>query len=192
MPDFFHMPLFVFISGMFSKNASKRRNRAFADLVVPVLAVQALWLVWLAVTDGLRYALSQVFTPQFALWYLVALFVWRLTLPDLVRVRFILSVSAALFFFGQVFNGIDNTLAIQRVLGFLFFFVLGYQLDSTRVMRGIGRVPLVLAVAAFAVVFLALYAAFASGCIPYGMVFGALVHGMHINESAGYFMGLVA
>ena len=187
---FFHMPLFVFVSGVFSKNAPKRRDRAFADLFVPFLAAQALWLVWLAVAESPRYALSQALTPQFALWYLVALFAWRLALPDLARVRFILPVSAALFFFGQLFGGIDNTLAIQRTLGFLFFFLLGYRLDPERVLRTVVRIPVAIAVAAFVVVISALYVAFASGRIPYGTVFSVLTHGAHIDESTGYVMGL--
>lgn len=111
---FLHMPLFLFISGMLSKNAPKRRNRAFTDLIVPFLVAQVLWLVWLACTVGPGYALSQTLVPQFALWYLVALFAWRLALLDLVRVRLIPPVSIGLFLFGQLFGGIDNTLAIQR------------------------------------------------------------------------------
>lgn len=186
------MPLFVFVSGMFSKNAPKRRDRAFADLVVPFLAAQALWLAWLAVAEGPRYALSQALTPQFALWYLVALFAWRLALPDLARVRLILPVTAALFFFGQLFGGIDNTLAIQRTLGFLCFFILGYRLDPDRVARAVRRIPVTFAAAAFVVALAALCIAFASDSVPYGMVFGVLTHGAHIDESSGYAMGLAA
>ena len=186
------MPLFVFVSGMFSKNAPKRRDRAFADLIVPFLAAQTLWLVWLAVIEGPLYALSQTLTPQFALWYLVALFAWRLILPDLARVRFILPASAALFFFGQLFGGIDNTFAVQRTLGFIFFFMFGYWLDSDRVLRVVKRIPLVLAVAVFVVAPVMLYVAFANGSISYDMVFSVLTHGTHIDESSGYVRGFAA
>lgn len=96
----FHMPLFVFVSGMFSKSLAKRRERSFDELVVPFLVCQILWLVVTAVADGPRVAASLLLVPQFTLWYLVALFAWRMLLPDLSRVRFILPIAAALFFVG--------------------------------------------------------------------------------------------
>ena len=38
----FHMPLFLFVSGFLSKNAEKRRQKAFEDLFVPYVAFQLL------------------------------------------------------------------------------------------------------------------------------------------------------
>ena len=97
----FHMPLFVFVSGMFSKSLAKRRERAFDELIIPFLVCQIIWLIGIAAVDGPRVAASRLLVPQFTLWYLVALFAWRVLLPDLVKVRFMLPVAAALFFIGQ-------------------------------------------------------------------------------------------
>ena len=189
---FFHMPLFVFVSGLFSKNLAKRRGRAFDDLMVPFFVAQVLWLVVIAVFEGPVTAVSQLLVPQFALWYLVALFAWRMLLPDLARVRFFLPVAAALFFVGQLFSGIDNTLAAQRTIGFLFFFLLGYRLDAGRVVAFVKRMPLTIAIALFIGAFIGLFTVFSGDAVPYGKVFYVLCHGAHIDGSVGYLFGIGA
>ena len=187
---FFHMPLFVFVSGMFSKSLAKRRERAFDELIIPFIACQLLWLVVLAVVDGPRVAASRLLVPQFALWYLVALFAWRVLLPDLAKVRFMLPIAAVLFFIGQFFGGIDNAFAVQRTLGFLFFFLLGYRLDAGRVVSFVRRVPLAVAVVFLLGAFVALFTMFCNGSVSYEAVFYVLCHGTHIGGSVGYLFGI--
>lgn len=183
---FFHMPLFVFVSGLFSKNVVKRRDRAFDDLMVPFFAAQLIWLLVRAVTNGPGWALDHIFDPQFQLWYLTALFIWRVLLPDLLRMRFILPMTAVLFFVGQMIDGVGSTFALQRTIGFLFFFLLGYRADLAKVVRVAGRVPLALAVAAFTVSFAALFAAFSCTSASYKAVFNILRHVNHIGGMSGW------
>lgn len=187
---FFHMPLFVFVSGMFSKNVVKRRDRAFEDLMVPFFVAQMIWLVFRAVTNGPGWALDHIFNPQFQLWYLTALFMWRVLLPDLLRVRFILPVAAVLFFVGQMVSGMDGMFAAQRTIGFLFFFLLGYRADFAKVVRLVGRVPFVLAAAAFIVAFAGLFAVFSCTSFSYGGVFNILRHVVIIGEAGGWQAGI--
>ena len=189
---FFHMPLFVFVSGMFSKSLAKRRERSFDELIVPFLVCQFLWLVVTAVVDGPRVAASLLLVPQFTLWYLVALFAWRMLLPDLSRVRFILPIAAALFFVGQFFGCLDNTFAAQRTIGFFFFFLLGYRLDAGRAVASVRKVPLAVAIALFIGTLAALFAEFSNGLIPYDKVISVLTHGGHIDGTTGYLFGMGA
>ena len=188
----FHMPLFVFVSGMFSKSLAKRRERAFDELIIPFIACQVLWLAVIAVVDGPRVAASRLLVPQFALWYLVALFAWRVLLPDLAKIRFMLPIAASLFFIGQFFSGIDNTFAAQRTIGFLVFFLLGYRLDAERVVLFVRRVPLAVAIVLLVGAFAALFAVFCNTAVPYDKVFRVLTHGAHIDGSTGYLFGIGA
>lgn len=189
---FFHMPLFVFVSGLFSKNVTKRRNRAFDDLIVPLIAAQLVWLVVRVFTYGPSWALEHLFTPQFQLWYLMALYIWRMILPDLIRVRCVLTAAAVLFFLVHVVNGIDDVLALRKTMAFLFFFLLGYKADLARVVRLVERVPFVLAVIIFVASFAGLFCFFAGGYVSYEAVFNLLRHGSNIGEKAGYVFGFVA
>ena len=188
---FFHMPLFVFISGMFSKSLAKRRERAFGELIVPFLAAQLLWLAVFAVTKGPFAAATLLFLPQYALWYLVALFIWRLLLPDLVKVRYILLIAAVLFFIGPFFDCVDKAFAIQKTLGFLFFFLLGYRFDADRVISFVRRVPLTLSLLVFAASFITLYLAFSNGVNSYSVLV-VLCHTAKIGGEGGYLLGAAA
>ena len=187
---FFHMPLFVFISGMFSKSLAKRRELAFKELIIPFILCQVLWLAVVAVVDGPHIAISRLLVPQFALWYLAALFAWRVLLPDLAKVRFMLPIAAVLFFIGQFFSGIDNTFAAQRTIGFLFFFLLGYRLDAGRVVSFVRRVPLGVAVVLLLGAFVALFTMFCNGSVSYEAVFSVFCHGTHIGSTIGYLPGI--
>lgn len=137
----FHMPLFVFVSGYFSKNLDQARNTAFARLFIPYLFFNTAMLLFLDATGQGRLDL---FTPQYAYWYLLALFVWRLALKDLVRIRFILPLSVFLSLLSGFHTQVNNFLAIARIINFLPFFLLGYYTDRASISK-LRSVPKLLA-----------------------------------------------
>lgn len=188
---FFHMPLFVFVSGRFSRNLEKRRSRAFEDLLIPYLVVQLIWAAYRFVSDNSLGVLSNIFYPQFAMWYLLALFIWRMLLPDILRIRGILAVSAVLFFAAQACEGIDNSFALQRAIGFLVFFLLGYLVDEDWLCR-IRALPIAVCVVLLAAAFGGCYVLFGCLGIGYGGVFMTLAHGMHLSDYSSVFVGLGA
>ncbi|NED87431.1 hypothetical protein G3I76_46030, partial [Streptomyces sp. SID11233] len=61
-------------------------------------------------------------------WFLVALFVWRLTTPLWRLVRWPLPLALAFAVLGSVSPEIGADLDLQRVLQFLPYFVLGLLL----------------------------------------------------------------
>ena len=128
----FHMPLFVFISGYFSKNLEKARNTAFTRLFIPYLLFNTAMVLFLY-SSGQRGI--SLFVPQYVYWYLLALFVWRLALKDLVRIRFVLPLSIAASIFSGFFPEVNNFLAISRIINFLPFFLLGYYADQACISR---------------------------------------------------------
>lgn len=176
----FHMPLFVFVSGFFSKNVERCRFKALKGILVPLLVLQAVWLVWIALTDGVRSALSVALYPQFALWYLAALYLWRTLLPDLLRVRHVLVAALVLFFVGKMVGGLDNLFGLDRMVGFLVFFLLGYETEGERIVRVIRRIPVGLA--CFALILCAglLWLCFSSGIVRFETVFYTLTHSRSI------------
>lgn len=77
----FHMPMFAFISGYFSKNVDKARLQACGQLLLPYLFINALYQI-LSKGRG-----NPLFSPYGALWYLFALFLWRMLAKDVVKLR---------------------------------------------------------------------------------------------------------
>lgn len=123
----FHMPAFIFLSGWFSRNSTLRR--AVTGVLLPYLAFQVIYLLY----TGLPI---QVYSPYWILWYLFALFLWRLLVPALRRweplawVLFPVAVAASLLC-GYT-DKIGYSFALSRVLVFLPYFLLGYALAGQR------------------------------------------------------------
>lgn len=119
----FHMPLFVFCSGYWGNGSPKKIMK---KLFLPYLLLQALCCV-------LRSEEVQVTRPFWALWYLLALSVWRMTVPfleadsDSFKAR--LRVLIGAFVCGCI-AGADDTIGyygtLSRIVVFYPYFIMGY------------------------------------------------------------------
>ena len=88
---FFHMPVFIFISGYFSKNVQRGREQAVRQFLLPYLLLNLiLSLIMLAIG---KIDQILILNPGWTLWYLYCMFGWRLLLPDLIRVRHVFILS---------------------------------------------------------------------------------------------------
>lgn len=138
----FHMPLFVFVSGLFAKGAYREGhlnvNRMISFLVLG-LAYQAAYL-----------AISGMLTPQRMLlftsapWYLIGMVWWYAATPMLSRLPAPagLAVSLCASLASGCIDLSNGFLAISRSLAFLPFFSLGYyctteQLEHLSYRRGL-------------------------------------------------------
>lgn len=150
----FHMPAFIMISGYLSRNFDASPNRvekAVLTLAVPYLIFWAIHQSIYTVDEGLPDSLS-VLTPTWSLWFLVALFLWRLSVPVWKRLRWPVTIAVVISVFAATAD-LGTTLSLGRVLSFLPFFVLGLALRKEHFAL-LDRVwARVVAVAVFAVTF---------------------------------------
>ncbi|MDQ0985750.1 acyltransferase family protein [Streptomyces sp. V2I9] len=126
----FHMPVFILIAGYFSRNFELTPNRVWklvTSLLVPYVLFEALYSLFERVADKPDFALSML-APYWLLWFLPALFFWRLSTPLWQAVRFPVLLSLAVAALATVSPAADGALQIQRVLQFLPFYVLGMRL----------------------------------------------------------------
>lgn len=184
------MPLFVFVSGYFLKNVEKRRNRAFEDLLIPYFISQFLWLIYQGIFNHSFDVIKNVFYPQFSLWYLLALFIWRLLLPDLKKIKGILPASALLYVFGMFCTGINNNFAMQRTMGFLIFFLLGYFASGDNVER-IKKIPVWISICCIGMAFIGTFILFRTGIISFNALFSVLTHSKYITSFENWGIGIV-
>ncbi|MDK2561927.1 acyltransferase family protein [Romboutsia sedimentorum] len=122
----FHMPLFIFVSGLLSKNIKKSKTVFLKTLLIPYIVLNIVW-----------YTLAYFYTgetnfpllyPGWTLWFLLSLFFWRISLKYLVKIKYILPISFLLgLIVGLVSNG--SILSFSRTIVFLPFFLLGYYTD---------------------------------------------------------------
>jgi fucose 4-O-acetylase-like acetyltransferase len=139
---FFHMPAFIFISGYFSKNLDKIRNNAVEKILIPyiLLNVMSFFYEKLILADNIRFG---IFTPRFGLWFLLALFIWRFFLKDIIRIRFILPLSFVIGLLSGYSHEFRDLMALGRVVGFLPFFLLGFYCTKENVDK-IRKIPKIL------------------------------------------------
>lgn len=125
----FHVPVFVAVAGYFAKAdapGTKQLRRIVTDLVLPYLIFEAIWSVIQSLLDGRPRV--DFANPSWTLWFLLALIVWRVSLPYLALLRYPLLISVAISVAAGYLPGIGGVFALDRTLGLLPFFVLGWKL----------------------------------------------------------------
>lgn len=122
----FHIPAFVVISGYLSRSfrATPRQCLSLVTtLLIPYGIIQTLLAVE-RVLQGHHFSLN-FFVPGFAIWYILALVVWRLATPLLKVIPHPLLVSVVISIVSVTYGGIGADLSGARILSFLPFFTLG-------------------------------------------------------------------
>ena len=119
----FTMPLFTFISGYLTK-----KEQAFWKNVKYLLYPCLLFTVvndilQILVTPNYVFSWKQ---PGFAMWYLLALFIYRVLLPYLLRIKYVLLLSFLLSWLVGFIPFIGNDYSLSRIFCFLPYFLLGY------------------------------------------------------------------
>lgn len=127
----FHMPVFIFISGFFSRSFRDKDKWATGivrSVLIPYfVANTAYWLL----DSG---DVNTFMTSQFAMWYLLSLFFWRLLIHPLSKIRWLLVISV-LFSLYVGFTKADKFLSLQRTVSFFPYFVSGFQCSKTSIEK---------------------------------------------------------
>lgn len=123
----FHMPAFLFLSGMFAR---LDRGRFLFGLCLPYLALQVLYLSWARLL-GEQQTQLEFARPYWLLWYLFALMVYHVLLPVYdtpSRQGQVLLVAGS--FALALLAGFDRTIgypwSASRVLVFQPWFLMGF------------------------------------------------------------------
>ena len=127
-----HIPAFVFVTGYLSRSFEWTPTKLLALLttvVVPYVIFESLYALFRIRVGDERFD-DLYADPHWPLWYLAALFFWRLATPLLKRHWAAIPVSIALSVVGGAYAG--ETLDLARVIGLLPFFVLGLHLTADR------------------------------------------------------------
>lgn len=124
----FHMPAFVLISGYFSRSFDLRPDRLrrlVTGIAVPYVVFEVAYSVFRRWIDDDPGHPVSLLDPWYLTWFLIALFVWRLTTPLWKVVRWPVPLALTIAVLASVSPDIGDDLDLQRVLQFLPFFVLG-------------------------------------------------------------------
>lgn len=127
----FHMPLFVFVSGYFSKHLNNYRRKNFDTLLYPFIVFQLLNVIY-TIVFPIEPLNGNVLYPYHQNWYLLALFWWRTFSPykqffkDYIVVVLCIVVCLCSGFFPEI----GMFLGLYKTLYFLPFFILGTYCEN--------------------------------------------------------------
>jgi fucose 4-O-acetylase-like acetyltransferase len=136
----FHMPAFIFVSGMFAKGLVDKRpfqtTKWLRNVVLYVALVLAIFL-------DTRYLMGQKgFTLSFFRqgglpWYLLAIVIYPIVMVALKQIRPVplLAGSVVLALLAGLDNSINDTLALSRVIVYAPFYIAGYYLPIAATER---------------------------------------------------------
>ncbi|MFJ2025150.1 acyltransferase family protein [Streptomyces sp. NPDC087897] len=124
----FHMPAFILISGYFSRTfdmTAPKVKRLITGVVVPYVLFETAYSLFKRYADDAPDMAISLIDPFYLTWFLIALFIWRVTTPIWLSLRHPLPVALGIAALASISPGIGDDLDLQRVLQFLPFFVLG-------------------------------------------------------------------
>ena len=140
----FHMPAFIFVSGYLSK---KPQNvlKNFKNLLIPyILGYSLTWYSQIWLGKSVDY---EILRPTgTVMWYILALFIYRLTIEAFGKIRFIVPLSIIFALWAGTRPEFTTFLSASRIVVFFPFFVAGYLWKSeyiTAVRKFKGKLVLV-------------------------------------------------
>ena len=141
----FHMPVFVFISGLFAGNSYKEgKNGLNVNLVVGFfilyfLIYSAFWLIGVAADR--EWAYNPFYTNSLA-WYMLSMAWWTLSIPFVSKFGLLRAstISVAFSLIIGFFDQFSGFLALSRTIVFAPFFFLGYFIGPARCLKFMRRI----------------------------------------------------
>ncbi|MFG1702738.1 acyltransferase family protein [Nonomuraea sp. M3C6] len=124
----FHMPLFIVLSGYLSRQftfSAGKARKLISTLAVPYLIFETAYSLPGLILYG-KFNLT-LLEPYFLTWFLLSLFLWRLSTPVWQQLRWPLAVALGLSLLTGM-SKLPDELAMNRTFGLLPFYVLGLML----------------------------------------------------------------
>lgn len=133
----FHMPVFLFISGYFSKRHNTKRILSL--LLTYILWQELLYPLCLSLITNKSFEdiYRPIYYPQASYWYILALIIWRALIPYLNKIKHIVPISILVSLaFGFLKLDFDlKYFTLGRLFVFFPFFLLGYKCSKETILK---------------------------------------------------------
>lgn len=124
----FHMPAFIFVSGYLSKRPQSVLKNMKNLLIPYILGYTLTWYSQIWLGKSMDYELLR--PSGTVMWYVLALFAYRLTIEAFGKVRFIVPLSIVFALWAGTRAEFSTYLSASRIVVFFPFFVAGYLWKS--------------------------------------------------------------
>mgnify|MGYP000632869537 FL=1 len=115
----FHMPAFIFISGYLSKKPQDVLKNVKNLLIPYILGYSLTWYAYIWTGRSMDYELLR--PSGTVMWYVLALFIYRLTIEALGKIRFIVPLSIIFALWAGTRPEFTTYLSSSRIVVFFRF-----------------------------------------------------------------------
>lgn len=122
----FHLPIFFFIAGYFSKIGPKEPIKAFKRILIPYILFCIIYKLFLHFIIGKHSGIIFIF-PAYALWFLISLFTMKIFLPILNKLKYPVLTTIVLALLIGFVPISPEILGITRTFTFLPIFIVGFK-----------------------------------------------------------------
>lgn len=140
---FFHMPLFILLTGYFFKPNKPAR----------IMKLFIVFIVWQLVNGVLSEVINEqqlisltpesrifsIFNPYWTLWYLLGVIVWSIVTPYFMKLRYPLIISIAFAVIISYADQVTGWFSLRKLINFYPYFLLGYILANRNVLISLGE-----------------------------------------------------
>lgn len=126
----FHMPVFIVLTGYLSRNftlAGGKARKLITNLAVPYVIFETAYSVYFWSVSGGKPLEISLLRSSYVMWFLMALFLWRLSTPVWQQIRWPLGMAVGISLLSYM-SELPAELTLHRLLGLLPFYVLGLML----------------------------------------------------------------
>jgi fucose 4-O-acetylase-like acetyltransferase len=126
----FHMPVFIMISGMLTKNIWNKEQllKLTKSILLPFVLFDIFYEILVFIVNGECSFFVKNFSPYLMLWYLLSLFCWKVILHEMVKLKYPVLLSVLISVIAGYFDSIGYLLGLSRTIYFFPFFLIGYKL----------------------------------------------------------------
>ena len=129
----FVMQAFMFLSGYFSKKPGKSRQQAFKVFLWPyILSIFFFYgirtLLW-------GHATLYFDRPPFAMWFMLALFLYKFFQKNYVKIPHFFAITFVLYVFAGCIPWLTEDYSLGRIVSYFPFFFLGYYCNSEHIKK---------------------------------------------------------
>ncbi|WP_123053713.1 acyltransferase family protein [Clostridium sp. JN-1] len=124
----FHMPLFAFVSGYFSKSISdsKKFPNKINNIIIPYIIFQLLYCIFnIYVLKVPNFKITLLY-PYWSMWYLLSLFIWSIILPYFSKIKHPILIAFVISIIGGYDDNVGYYLSLSRTITFFPYFLIGY------------------------------------------------------------------
>lgn len=126
----FHMPVFIFISGFFSKRHSDYETylkKAISGCLIPYLIFNVLYAL------PFESNVLNIWKPNWIMWYLLSLFSWKILVEVLIKLKHPFLITLVFVPLIGMLPSAGEVLSLSRTVCFFPYFMAGYLMPQAQV-----------------------------------------------------------